>query len=126
MSDERQTNGRFGPGNCANPKGRPRKDSSVNATIMREMTAPVTITENNKRKRITKLAANAKQMANKGASGDMRAAKMMFDYALRADRDREALPAAPVLAESDREIVARFIARLRQTDQQEGDDHAPA
>ena len=125
MSTERQGNGRFGAGYRANPHGRPRKDRSVNATIMRELTAPVTVTENQKRKSISKLAANAKQVANKGASGDMRAAKMTLDLALKVASDCEATPAAPVLTGSDREIVARFVARLRQTIQQENDHADP-
>jgi replication-associated recombination protein RarA len=124
MTAERQRNGRFAPGNCANPVGRPRKDRSVNAVILREMTAPVTVTENQQRKRISKLAANAKQVANQGASGDVRAAKMAIDMALRAERDRESIAVAPVLSVSDREIAARFVARLRLTITEDDSDAA--
>jgi hypothetical protein len=115
MTAERSNSGRFGPGNCANPRGRPRKDRSVSATILKELNSSVMITENSQRRKITKLAANTKQIANKGASGELRAAKMVLDLAMRAENDREAAPVAPVLAANDRAIVDRFIARLRAT-----------
>lgn len=125
MTAERQGNVRFGPGNCANPNGRPRRECSVTATILKELTAPVTVTENQKRKRISKLAANAKQVANQGASGDMRAARMAIDFAMKADREHETAPPAPTLTATDSEIVTRFVARLRLSIEQEAPD-APA
>jgi hypothetical protein len=126
MSDGREQNGRFSIGNRANPNGRPRKGRSVNDTILREMKAPVTVTENNKRRKISKLQANAKQIVNMGASGDLRAAKLTVDYALRAEGAQEAPAAALPLTENGRAIVERFIARLNLTQRldAENDDHA--
>ena len=115
MSGGREQNGRFAIGNRANPTGRPRKGRSVNDTILREMKAPVMITENNKRRRITKLEATAKQLANQGASGDFRAAKLTVDLALRAEGSKDTSPAPLPLTENDRAIAERFIARLGLT-----------
>ena len=115
MSDGREMNGRFAIGNRANPKGRPRKSRSVNDTILREIKAPVTVTENNRRRKITKLEANAKQIANLGASGDLRAAKLTMDLALRAEGASEISSAPLPLTENDRAIAERFIARLGLT-----------
>ena len=125
MTDNRQGNGRFGPGNAANPNGRPKKSRSVSATIMRELNEKVTITENNKRRRVTKLAASAKQIANRGASGDYRSAKLVMDYGVRAENDSGTAPPSPALSPSDGEVVGRFIARLRATMIEEADDAAP-
>lgn len=124
MSDGREQNGRFAIGNRANPRGRPRKSRTVNDTILREIKAPVTVTENNKRRKISKLEANAKQIANLGASGDLRAAKLTMDLALRAEGARE-MSAAPLpLTENDRAIAERFIARLELTQMGEtANDH---
>ena len=126
MSGGREQNGRFAIGNRANPNGRPRKGRSVNDTILREMKAPVTVTENNKRRRITKLEANAKQIANLGASGDLKAAKLSVDLALKAEGARESSPAPLPLTQNDRAIVERFLARLNLTQTQENnhDDDA--
>ena len=122
MNAVRQANGRFGAGNCANPLGRPREKRSANETILKELSAPITVTENQRRRKISKLAANVKQVANKGASGELRAAKMSIDLALKAEREQEAVPCAPALTESDQTIVARFLARLQITQVQESPD----
>ena len=116
MSAERQANGQFGLGNRANPNGRPRKNRSFGEEIRRELAAKVTITENGKRKRVSKISANAKQIANQGASGDLRAAKIALDLAHKTDTEREGATSALGLTESDKEIVARFIERLKATD----------
>ena len=118
MNPGRERNGRFGLGNCANPSGRPRKDRSITNTILKELNAPLTITENQKRKRVSKIAASAKQIANSGASGDLRAAKMVMDYGLKAEGSQAGAPQAAPLTINDKEIVARFIARLRATEEQ--------
>lgn len=128
MSDGREMNGRFALGNRANPNGRPRKGRSVNDIILREMKAQVPVTENNKRRKISKLEANAKQIANQGASGDLRAAKLTMDLALRAEGAGEVSAAPLPLTENDRAIAERFIARLALTQMQiqekPDDDHA--
>lgn len=125
MTDNRQGNGRFGPGNAANPNGRPKKSRSINATIMRELNAPIMITENHKRHRVSKLAASAKQIANMGASGELRAAKLTMDLARQAENERDAAPQPPMLGANDREIVARFVERLRATLAEEASDVNP-
>ena len=128
MSNGREQNGRFAIGNRANPKGRPRKSRSVNDIILREIKAQVPVTENNKRRKISKLEASAKQIANQGASGDYRAAKLTMDLALRAEGARESSPAALPLTENDRAIAERFIARLGltqiQIEENSDDNHA--
>lgn len=116
MDNERKANGQFGAGNRANPSGRPRKGRSMYDEVTRELQAKVTITENGKRKRVSKLAANAKQIANQGASGEIRAAKMAVDFALRAEKEREAPIEVAPLSQNDRAIVERFIARLELTE----------
>ena len=113
MDNERKANGQFGAGNRANPNGRPRNGRSMYDEVARELQAKVTITENGQRKRVSKLAANAKQIANQGASGEIRAAKMAVDFALRAEKEREAPPEAQPLSQNDRAIVERFIARVK-------------
>lgn len=118
MNPGRERNGRFGLGNCANPRGRPPKDRSISSTILKELNAPLTITENQKRKRVSKIAASAKQIANSGASGDLRAAKMAMDYALKAEGSQSGAPQIAPLTTNDKEIVARFIARLHATEEQ--------
>jgi len=116
MDNARKANGQFGAGNRANPRGRPRKSASLIDEVARELRAKVTITENGKRRRVSKLAANTKQIVNQGASGEIKAAKMALDFAMRAQKEAEPVIEAPPLSRSDREIVERFLARLRLTE----------
>lgn len=115
MDDNREHNGRFKKGVSPNPKGRPRKDRSVSTAILTAALSTVTANENGKRRKIPKLEATATQIANKGASGDLRAAKMLMDMTSRAEADkRAALADDALLSQSDQEIVDRFLADYRQ------------
>lgn len=72
---------RFHKGQSGNPKGR-RKGSKNVATLVEEaLTERVVITENGTRKTITKFEAMLKQLANKAASGDHRAIKLLMPLA---------------------------------------------
>ena len=105
--------GRFQPGQSGNKKGRPRKTGTVGASMLTALSEKVTVTEGGKKKRITKAEAAATQWANKSASGDLRAGKLAFDMAQKAEeRAAVAAPAAVALTISDREIVDRFLARM--------------
>jgi hypothetical protein len=77
---------RFKKGQSGNPSGR-RKGSKNVATLLKQvLNERVTVAENGQRKRITKLEAMLKQLANKGASGDQRAISLVLrlqaDYGL--------------------------------------------
>ena len=81
--------------------------------MLTALTAKVTVTENGRRTRKSKLDITAAQIANKGAGGDMRAAKMAIDQARKSEQNaQDAAGRAPVMTQSDNEIVARVIARL--------------
>jgi hypothetical protein len=72
---------RFQKGQSGNPKGR-RKGSKNVATLLEQvLNERVAVTENGRRKRITKLEAMLKQLANKAASGDHRAIKLLMPLA---------------------------------------------
>ena len=110
----RDNAGRFRPGAPSpNPKGRPKKAKGVDAAVLGALSEKVTVTEQGKRKRKSKLEVTTAQIANQGASGDLRAAKMLLDQARTAEERAEAqVTRAPVMTETDREIAARVIARL--------------
>ena len=106
--------GRFRSGMPSpNPKGRPRKSRGVDGAVLGALSEKVTVTEQGKRRRKSKLDITAAQVANKGAGGDLRAAKMAFDQARKAEERAEAdAVRVPVMTQADHEIAARVIARL--------------
>src|SRR3954453_18064187 len=115
MTDDRDQSGRFQPGQTGNPNGRPKKHSGVDAAVTRALHEKITVTEQGRRKRKSKLEVTAAQIANKGAGGDLRAAKMAFDLAAKAEGNQQGAPAPLPLNDNDRAIAERFIARLNLT-----------
>ena len=115
MSGARDSAGRFRPGQTGNPKGRPKTRRGVDAAVTKALAERIAVVERGRRVRKTKLDVTATQLANKGASGDLRAAKMVIEHALKAEERAEANAVrAPVTPQTDREIAARVIARLTQ------------
>lgn len=110
----RDTRGRFPPGQSGNRNGRPRKPKTVSEAIITAMNKTVAANVNGRKRRIRKLDATATQIANKGASGDLRAGKMLLDMAAQAEA-RDAAQAAPeTLTMSDQEILDDFLAQYRK------------
>ena len=116
MVNDRDNGGRFRSGAPSpNPKGRPKKARSVDAAMLGALSEKVVVTEQGKRKKKTKLDITAAQIANKGASGDLRAAKMALDQARKAEERAESdAVRAPIMTQADEAVVARVIARLTQ------------
>ena len=62
---------RFKPGQSGNPRGRPRGAKNFVTAIEGELRARVTVTENGRRKRVTKREVIAKRLVNRAAEGDL-------------------------------------------------------
>ena len=106
---------RFQKGQSGNPTGR-RKGSKNVATLLEQvLNERVVVTENGKRKRITKLEAMLKQLANKAASGDHRAIKLLMPLAETciAPSNAASDSAAPVLLPSATERRARALETMK-------------
>lgn len=74
---------KFKPGQSGNPKGRPKKRRSFVDELAAEMCKPITITENGKKKRITKQQAIVKQTMNKAMSGDPKVIALLMSPTFR-------------------------------------------
>jgi replicative DNA helicase len=119
----RDTRGRFPPGQSGNRMGRPKKLNTVSEAIITAMNKTVAANENGRKRRIRKLDAAATQIANKGASGDFRAGKLLLEIGAQAEA-REATHAVPeTLTISDQEILDDFLAQYR-THLEEGTNEA--
>ena len=116
--------GRFRSGMPSpNPKGRPRKRGGVDGAILRALAEKVTVVEKGTRRQRSKLDIAAAQVANQGAGGVLRAAKLGFDEARKAEAQAAAdAVRAPVMTQADHEIASRVIARLTMFISQGGSD----
>ena len=110
----RDGRGRFPPGRSGNRNGRPKKPKTVSEAIINAMNKTVAANENGRKRRIRKLDATATQIANKGASGDLRAGKMLLDMAAQAEARDAGVEAPGTLTVSDQEIFDQFLADYRK------------
>jgi Family of unknown function (DUF5681) len=101
---------RFQKGVSGNPKGRSKGTKNFATLLRKAMTKSVTITENGKRKKISKLEAAAIQLANDAARGDKKAIQLAFDLLQfshptnELSRPVEAMLVGGVLAKGARSI----------------------
>ena len=119
-TDSRGNAGQFPPGKSGNANGRPKKPATVSAAIVSAMNKTITANEHGRKRTLRKLDATATQIANKGASGDLRAGKMLLDMAAKAEAMEAAKSVPETLTISDQEILDRFLADYRR--HLEGDD----
>jgi hypothetical protein len=118
MSSDRHSNGRFGPGNRANPNGRPRKATDVDDEILGAFSGKVNVNDGNGKRRMSKLRATAEQLANAGATGKL--ARQALDVAQKAAERKRAVAPPVTLTPSDQAIVESFFAEYRRS-LEEGD-----
>ena len=79
MSNNQNNNrGRFKKGMSGNPKGRPKGARNRKTALEAELGAAIPVTENGKRKKISKWEAFLKQLVNKAIAGDLRAAQVLL------------------------------------------------
>ena len=91
---------RFQSGRSGNPKGRPKGSKNFNTLIAEELAQPVVLTENGRRKKMSKQQALAKQLTNRALSNDLKAAALVIDHARRSEESPEG--AGPPLCRTSR------------------------
>lgn len=110
---------RFRKGQSGNPKGRPKGSKNLSTLLDDALNEPVVVSENGKRRRITKREAVLKQLVNKAASGNPRAIQLLLGE-IRLVEGREPDSTQSVLFdEADREVIRQLYQRFRAAPQQE-------
>ncbi|HVY88323.1 MAG TPA: DUF5681 domain-containing protein [Hyphomonadaceae bacterium] len=116
---------RFGPGNRANPRGRPKGSPNLSTMAKRAAREKVTVVEHGRRKTITKIEAAFKQLLTKAAGGDPRAIQLaieMFDRIERRDSAQPQIIDTVSRKQLDTEILQSLKGRInggRKTDNDE-------
>src|SRR5215469_2140867 len=104
---------RFKKGQSGNPRGRPAKN--LPALLAAALNEKVTVTENGKRRQVTKREAVTAQLVNKSASAELRATKMLIDMLRDIEKRADPAPAEEnPFGPTDKEVVQQLIARLRR------------
>jgi translation initiation factor 1 (eIF-1/SUI1) len=101
----------FQSGQSGNPKGRPKGSINLATALDRALRERVTVVERGQQKSITKLEAAAKQLANKAASGDLRAFQFLLPQLALVDASLAVAP-AEIAAEDDKAIAASLMKRF--------------
>lgn len=102
---------RFAKGRSGNPRGRPRGRDGIKEVIAKALQAKVTVTEGGRRVQRSKLAIALTQIANKAASGDHRAIRLILDLLPYLENADTTVQSKPDLA-ADREQGRKLIERL--------------
>lgn len=92
---------RFKPGQSGNPRGRPRKNRSVEALIKRELDSTIVLKEGGRELRISKREALIKQLVNRAISGDQKPMQLVLAH-LEKNKDIEPFTAT---AADDAELL---------------------
>jgi hypothetical protein len=74
----------FKPGKSGNPNGRPRKSTTLEEDIEKELRTKVTLKEGTKFLQMTKRQAVAKQFVNKAIGGDIRSTELLLKRTAKA------------------------------------------
>jgi hypothetical protein len=107
----------FRKGTSGNPKGRGKGVRNFATEIEDELNSRVPVTENGKRKRITKRKAIAKQLVNKAATGDPKAIPVLLSETRHHAAGAVAGVGSEVLCRPEDELVmATIVKRIREAE----------
>ena len=105
---------RFKPGQSGNPNGRPKGTKNLATILEEELNNPVSLTENGKRKKISKGRVITKQAVNQAAGGDLKAIQTVFNQARLHERAAGAREGTAVFdTYEDAQVLAEAIRRIR-------------
>ena len=103
----------FKKGQSGNPRGRPPGSKNLTTLLNVTLNETVTITENGRRRKITKREAVIKQLVDKSASADPRSLKILLDLMVNLEaRVRSSGDPAPAVGRGDELVLTQLKARL--------------
>ena len=104
---------RFKKGQSGNPRGRSSGSKNLSTLLSEALNEPVIVTENGRRRKVSKREAIIKQLVNQSANGDWRAVKMLLE--ILRDIEGQTEPAADepsAFTAADEEVIEQLKARL--------------
>jgi hypothetical protein len=105
---------RFQKGQSGNPRGRPQGSKNLSTLLTDALNEPVVVTEDGKRRKISKRELGVRQLVNKFAMAEAQATKILLG--LMQERDRLAAETSaerPSFGADDEKVIANLLKRLR-------------
>ncbi len=119
----RQT--RFKRGQSGNRKGRPKGAPNFWTIFDQELGKTVEVNENGKRRKMTKLQVGLRQLVNKLASGDPKAATTVTDLMRKTGKfDDVPAPIAPAVDQRDLLTVSSLLEFFKTSNPTSSDDES--
>ena len=112
--------GGFQKGRSGNPRGRPKGSKNFATLLAEALDEKVQVTEDGRRRRVTKRELVVKQLVNKSAAADLRAIKQLTDIVERVERVERRSGTAPAPASpqaftaADEEVIAELRKRIER------------
>ena len=104
---------RFKKGQSGNPRGRPCGSKNLKTLLSEALNEPVIITENGRRRKITKREAIVREVVNCSATPDWRAVKIVFDLLRHIEGQTEPASHEPSLfTAADEKVIEQLKARF--------------
>jgi len=117
---------RFKKGQSGNPRGRPKGERNRTTILNSILNERVVVTDNGMRKRITKQEAVYKQLVNKAASGDPRAAQLLLSEMREIEgRIGSTQAGREIVEEIDQHVFQNFLKRMRNEGGGDGENTEP-
>ncbi len=111
----------FRKGQSGNPKGRPKGSRNLFTRLSSALIEKVSITENGRRKTITKWDAACKQLANRSAAGDLAAARLVLSVLSQVESNDQAV-GLMLTPEMDQALAKSLLARLTAVEDHREDE----
>ncbi|MBV8335490.1 MAG: hypothetical protein JO358_08635 [Alphaproteobacteria bacterium] len=109
---------RFKRGQAGNPRGRPRGAKNFSSVLNDALNQPVVVTENGRRRKISKRELGIRQLVDKFAMAEVQATRMLLGLMVERERMVAAAPPAerPSFGAADEKVIDNLLKRLRGTE----------
>ncbi|HTW33271.1 MAG TPA: DUF5681 domain-containing protein [Rhizomicrobium sp.] len=105
----------FKPGQSGNPSGRPKAKPSLADLLEEALGQRTTIRVRGRARKVTKLEAMTRKLADMAVQGDARVVKLLLDRIREAEERTAEEPAVQDGFEAaDREVIAAMLQRLKR------------
>jgi hypothetical protein len=105
---------RFKKGESGNPTGRPKSSKNLTTLLEKELKQRVVVTENGRRRSITKQEAMVKHLVNKAVSGDRPLMQLLLEEIRLLEARAASSPSDASIDEADREVMRQIQERMRR------------